>query len=174
MNVVPEGDTTYVDNQPVPTAQYNQPMMDAAVNTEQPPPPLPPDQGQQAEWLPLGVFALAQQEKGDPIMFMQLSVNREGLISGGYTSTLTNDTRTIAGQVDKQSQRAAWRVGDNTSTIFMTSLANLTLDVSPVEIEFGNGRTQTWLLVRMPEPAQPGAPATIPEVDRTPPPLKKS
>jgi hypothetical protein len=183
MNVIYEGQTVYVDNQPIPAAQYTQPMIDLAVNVEQPPPPLPPapaPAGQPAaaqpaaEWMPLGVFALAQEEKGDPVMFFQISVNREGLISGGYSSTLTDDERPIAGQVDKASQRVAWRIGENRETIFVTSLANLTQDVSPLAIHFGNTRTQTWLLVRMPEPAPAGQEQKLPTANKKPPPLKKA
>jgi hypothetical protein len=174
MNVVYEGSTVYVDNQPVPAEQYSQPVITAASNIEQPPPPIPPAPGQQAEWLPLGVFALAQEEKGDPVMFFQLSVNRAGVVTGGYTSSISNDQRPVAGQVDKASQRVAWRIGDNKETIFVSSLANLTLDVSPVAIHFGKDRTQTWLLVRMPEPAPANAPKPLPEISRTPPPLKSA
>src|SRR6185503_13924245 len=100
MNVIYEGETVYVDNQPIPAAQYTQPMIELAVNVEQPPPPLPPAPAPAPgaapaaapaeEWMPLGVFALAQEEKGDPIMFFQISVNRAGIISGAYTSTLTD------------------------------------------------------------------------------------
>jgi hypothetical protein len=178
MNVIYEGETVYVDNQPVPAAQYTQPMIELAVNVEQPPPPLPaaaPAPGAQPaaeEWMPLGVFALAQEEKGDPIMFFQLSVSRAGLISGAYNSTITADQRPVAGQVDKASQRAAWRIGDNTQTIFGTSLANLTQDVSPLAIHFGTTRTQTWLLVRMPEPAPAGQEQKLPTAPKAPPPLK--
>src|SRR6185295_45062 len=87
MNVIYEGETVYVDNQPIPAEQYSQPIIELAVNVEQPPPPMPPDApvppaepGEPAaskpeEWMPLGVFALAQEEKGDPIMFFQLSVS---------------------------------------------------------------------------------------------------
>ena len=59
--------------------------------------------------MPLGVFALAQEEKGDPVMFFQISVSRDGKISGGYESTLTGDKKPIAGQVDKETQNVAWR-----------------------------------------------------------------
>ncbi|WP_243657346.1 mu-protocadherin-cell-suface protein [Chthoniobacter flavus] len=172
MNVIYDDDTVYVDDQPVPASQYTEPMVDLAVNAGQPPPPTPPAAGQPAEWMPLGVFALAQEEKGDPILFLQLSVSREGVMSGAYSSTLTNDQRPVAGMVDKASQRVVWRIGVNTDTIFETSLANLTQDVSPVAIHFGKGRTQIWLLVRMPEPALEGSPEAIPEISPTPPPLK--
>ena len=101
MNVVYEDDTVYADNQPIPTEQYSQPVIDLALNVEQPPPPAAsPDQTPAAteqpevrsvakaaeEWLPLGVFALAQEEKGDAVMFFQIFVNREGFISGDYQS----------------------------------------------------------------------------------------
>ena len=105
-------------------------------------------------------------------MFFQISVNREGVVSGAFTSTITDDQRPIAGRIDKVSQRMAWRIGENTETIFVTSLANLTKDVSPVAIHFGTTRTQTWLLVRMPEPPPAGQPAKIPTIDNKPPPLK--
>lgn len=189
MNVIYAGETVYVNNEPIPAVQYTQPMIELAVNVEQPPPPLPaavapapaqtgaqtvaqPAAPPAEEWMPLGVFALAQEEKGDPIMFVQISVNRAGIISGAYSSTLTADERPIAGQVDKASQRVAFRIGDNIETVFVTSLANLTLDVSPLAIHFGDTRTQTWMLVRMPEPAPPGQPQKLPTASKTPPPLK--
>jgi hypothetical protein len=185
MNVIYEGDTVYVDNQPVPASEYSYPMMEMAANVEQPPPPLPPapPATTQAaatapppaqEWLPLGVFALAQEEKGDPVMFFQVSVNKAGIISGAFNSTISDDQRPIAGQVDKASQRVAWRIGENKDTIFVTSLGNLTQDVSPIAIHFDKTRTQTWLLVRMPEPAPAGQPQKLPEAPKAPPPLKKS
>jgi hypothetical protein len=173
VNVVYEGDTVYVDNQPFPAEQYDKPILEAAANVKQPPPPLPPsDPNQSTEWMPLGVFALAQEDRGDPVMFFQLSINKQGIISGAFQSTITNETRPVAGQVEKTSQRAAWRIGDNTETIFETTLGNLTQDVSPIAVHFGNSRTQTWLLVRMPEPAPAGQPQKLPEVPRLPPPLK--
>ena len=181
------GDTVYVDRQPMPVAQYVEPMIELAVNIEQPLPPMPPPAEAPAskataanaaaepveEWLPLGVFALAQEKEGQPILLFQISVNREGIISGAYSSTITDDVRQIAGQVDKASQRVAWRIGENTEVIFVTSLANLTQDVSPVEIHWTSQGRQTWLLVRMHEPAPAGQPAAIPAIDKKPPPLRK-
>ncbi len=168
--VVQEKETVYVDNQPVPAEQYNEPVRELASRIEQPPPPLPPQEGKEAEWMPLGVFALAQEKKGDPVMFFQLSVSRDGKISGGYESVLTGDRKPVAGQVDKQTQNLAWRIGDNTETVFASSLANLTLDVSTVAVHFGKDRVQEWLLVRMPEPPATGAPPQAPEIKREVPP----
>lgn len=170
--VVYEGDTVYVDDKPVPAETYNEPIEKLATTVEQPPPPAPPAQeGMTAEWMPLGVFALAQEEKGDPTMFFQISVNRDGVISGAYQSTLTGDQKPIAGQVDKETQNVAWRVGENIETVYATSLANLTQDVSPLAIHFGKDRVQNWLLVRMPEPAPADQPPKAPELNRTVPPV---
>ena len=172
MTVVQEKETVYVDNKPVPAEQYNQPIMELATHVEQPPPPLPPaEQGQPAEWMPLGVFALAQEEKGEPVMFFQISVNREGIISGGYESKITGDKKPIAGQLDKKTQNVAWRIGDNIETVFATTLANLTQDVSTVAIYFGKDRVQNWLLVRLPEPPPAGQSPKAPEIVRKPPPV---
>lgn len=173
MNVVYEGDTVYVDNQPIPAKKYDGQLLEAAASVEQPPPPLPPsDPKQSGEWMPLGVFALVQEERGDPVMFFQLSMNREGTISGAFQSTLTNDSHPVAGKVDKASQRAAWRVGDHGKTLYETSVANLTLDVSPIVIHFDNNQTQTWLMVRMPQPSAAGQPQKLPHASKVPPPLK--
>ena len=120
----------------------------------------------------MGVWALTQEQKGDAVMFFQLSINRDGIVTGAFQNTIANDTRPVAGQTDKASQRAAWRVGDNTETIFETTLGNLTQDVSPIAVHFGNSQTQTWLLVRMPEPAPSGQPQKLPEAPKSPPPPK--
>ncbi|MGL4402002.1 MAG: mu-protocadherin-cell-suface protein [Luteolibacter sp.] len=168
--VVYEGDTVYVDNKPIPAAKYNEPIVELAENAEQTPPPAPVEPGKPEEWMPLGVFALAQEEKGEPVMFFQISVNREGVISGGYQNSLTGDQKMIAGQVDKETQNVAWRIGDNKRTILTTTLANLTQDVSTVAIHFDRDRVQTWLLVRMPEPPLADQAPKAPEIARTVPP----
>ena len=64
---------------PTATAkEYSQQAIALANKTaEQPPPPTPPETGQQAEWLPLGVWALAQEEKGDAYMFFQISIDKK-------------------------------------------------------------------------------------------------
>lgn len=170
--VVYEGDTVYVDNKPVPAKTYSEPIMEMATKAEPAPPPIPPAEGEKPEWLPLGVFALAQEKQGDPVMFFQLSVNKQGQVSGGYENALTDDRKPITGQVDKETQNVAWRIGDNKDTVYSTTLANLTEDVSTLAIYFDGGkRVQTWLLVRMPEPPKAGQPAKAPEMKRTPPPV---
>ena len=53
----------------------------------------------------------------------------------------------ISGQVDKKTQRVAWKIGSN-HTVLETSLQNLTQDVASCLVHFGADVTQTWLLVR--------------------------
>ena len=169
--VVYEGDKVYVDNKEVPAESYTEPVRALATTVEQPPPPFPPaEDAKLSEWLPLGVFALAQEEKGDPLMFFQISISRDGKVSGGYESVLTGDQKPIAGQVDKKTQNVAWRIGENLGTVFATSLANLTQDVSTVAVHFGKDRVQNWLLVRMPDPQPADQPAKAPELKREVPP----
>ena len=167
--VIYEGGQVYQNGEPpMPAVEYNEQAISLAGNVEQPPPPAPAEsttgtQTAQAaqEWMPLGVFAMTQEEKGDAIMFFQISVNREGIISGGYQNVMTGENKPVAGSVDKKTQRAAWRIGDNKDTVFEAGLFNLTKDVTPVLMHFGKDQTQTWLMVRLPAPEMPGAPTKV-------------
>ena len=168
VTVIYEGDQVYQNGEPpVPAAEYAEQAMSFA-DVDQPPPPEPAEPAVAGaatppveEWMPLGVWALAQEEKGDAVMFFQISVNRDGLISGGYQNVMTGENKPIAGSVDKQSQRAAWHIGDNMNTVIETGLYNLTQDVTTVLMHFGKDQTQTWLMVRLPAPEMPGAPTKI-------------
>jgi hypothetical protein len=167
VNVMYEGETVYVDNQPIPARQYTQPMLELAVNVEQPPPAMPPPvapspattgqpQAQPAaqpakEWLSLGVFASRRKRRVIPLCFSRSRWTARASSAAPTKSTLTDDQRAIAGQIDR---------------------ASLTQDVSPLAIHFGKTRTQTWLLVRMPEPSPAGEPQKFPEAPKAPPPLK--
>ncbi len=93
-------------------------------------------------------------------MFFQLAMNKEGLISGGFTNTLTGDSATVTGAIDRTTQRAAWHVGDKTDTVYEAGVANLTQDVAPLLIHFGTQTTQTWLLVHLSSPDLPIAPVS--------------
>jgi hypothetical protein len=106
------------------------------------------------EWLPLGVFALTHGEQSEPTMFVQLAVTKSGLIGGTYRNTTTNEIQTVSGKVDPSSQRAAWTIGDSPSFVMEAGIYNLTQDVAPVLMHWGTDLTQTWLMTRVPAPAQ--------------------
>jgi hypothetical protein len=118
VNVVYQGDEVYVDGQPAATAQeYSQQAIALAnTTTQQPPPPAPPEPGQPAEWLPMGVWALAQEEKGDAYMFFQISIDQNGAVTGAYQNVLSGEKSPISGQVDKKTQRVAWKIGSNNTS----------------------------------------------------------
>jgi hypothetical protein len=99
-------------------------------------------------FLTLGVFALAPQQTTDANAIVQLAINHDGIVRGTYVDLLTNQEQSIEGAVDKQSQRVAWRVGDNGSVTFDTRLSSLTQSTGPVTLHYENGKTQEWTLAR--------------------------
>jgi hypothetical protein len=147
-----EGDTVYYEGEAVATAdEYAEQAIgfadtgaqtiDAAIAADS-----------DIEWMPLGVFALVHESQGEPTMYMQLQVAEDGTISGTYYNTVSESSQTLQGAVDKESQRAAWSVGDKSQTIVETGLYNLTKDEAPALLHFGTEKTQNWLLVRLNEP----------------------
>ena len=111
-----------------------------------------------------------QEEKGDAFMFLQLSVNKAGTISGAYANVLSGEKEPVVGQIDKANQRAAFRIGNtqgsgNTSeqTVIEAGAYNLTQDVASCAVRFESGKAQTWLMVRLPAPTIPNAPTPIGE-----------
>jgi hypothetical protein len=53
-------------------------------------------------------------------MFMQFSVDKNGLVAGAYKNVMTGDEQPIVGQVDKKTQRVAWHIGDATNAVYET------------------------------------------------------
>ncbi len=110
----------------------------------------------EAEWMPLGVFALTQdgQASGpEPTLFLQLAISKEGIINGTLNNKADNSTQAIEGMADKASQRCAWNVVGKTRPIMETGIVNLTEDTAPALVHFADGQTQQWLMVRLEEPA---------------------
>lgn len=150
-NVYYQDDQVYYGDQPVASAEeYTQQAEEIATSAPQVAP-------EDAEWMPLGVFALTQDgEKSGapPTLFLQLAVSKEGIITGTLNDSSTNTTKTIEGAVDKGTQRAAWTVKGKSRPIMETGIVNLTQDTSPALIHFEDGTTQQWLMVRLEEPAE--------------------
>ncbi len=115
--------------------------------------------GEEAEWMPLGVFAIAEDSATDTGMMIQLAVSRQGVISGAFYNEITDTLRPLVGSVDQTSQRAAWRFADGVDEeiVMETGIFNLTQDNSTAMVHFGSGKFQTWLLVRLPEPSEEAA-----------------
>jgi hypothetical protein len=104
------------------------------------------------EWQPLGVFGLVREDATVAQNILQLGVNKAGVIRGNYYDAVADNMVEVYGSVDPKSQRAAWSVGNNKSTVFETGLGNLTQDQTTVLVHYGKERTDQLLLVRLEEP----------------------
>jgi hypothetical protein len=163
-----DNSTVYMDGQPLASEeQYaSQAMQYADVSV--PAPPELSDTGTESpdedaamqayaeNWMPLGVFAVASEKDDDsePSHFLQLAVSKEGYIAGTCYNSIRDETLPITGSVDKQSQRAAWKVADKPDVVMETGIFNLTQDTAPALLHFGKDKTETRLLVRMEKPKQ--------------------
>ena len=129
-------------------AQYAQQAATLATQGQEAKPP------EKAKWQPLGVFALVQGEEKTSNTLFQLAIDQDGIIRGNYYDALMGSTTPVYGSLDRKTQRAAWIIGDNKSTVFETGIYNLTKEQTPVLVHFGKDKTQQWLLVRMEQPQE--------------------
>lgn len=145
-----QGDTVYQGEQPVASAEeYTQQAEAIAASAPESPPA-------DAEWLPLGVFALTpdgQKSGPDPSLFLQLAISKQGIINGTLNNSATGQTQKIEGMADKESQRCAWTVAGKTRPVMEIGISGLTEDSAPALVHFEDGQTQQWLMVRLEEPA---------------------
>jgi hypothetical protein len=146
-NVTYQNNDVFVNGQDVGTSSeyYNQAASLAANGTQAQAP-------SDGDWLPLGVFAFTKSGQTTSAVTIQLAVNKDGVVRGNYTDTVSHQTQPIHGSVDKQSQRLAFTVGDNTTNVVETGLYNLTKDEAPCLLHIGQDKTEQWLLVRLKNP----------------------
>ena len=109
---------------------------------------------EKSEWMPLGVFALQRPKADSPHAILQLAVSKEGAIAGTFYNVATEKTRPVHGTIDKQTQRAAWTVGNGAENkmIMETGAYNLTQDQTQILVHLGPDNARKWLLVRMEAP----------------------
>jgi hypothetical protein len=154
-NVVFSSGYAYVNDQPIATVEdYAASALDLATVPE----PANPDEA--TEWLPLGTFAIAiDKDDKAPQRILQLAVDREGIISGTMYNKTTEQTYPVQGRVDKATQRVAFTIGDIKDVVLETGIYNLTQQQTPLLAQ-GEGRTETYLLLRLdpPEPDEAAAP----------------
>ncbi len=104
------------------------------------------------EWLPLGVFALCKSQAGDPTMFLQLAITREGIVAGSFANTTNNENLSVQGGADRESTRLAITIGDQDDVVVETGLYNVTEQQSSAVVHYQDGTRENWLLVKMPDP----------------------
>ncbi len=126
-----------------------------------------------ADWMALGTFSMAVKDNEvDPARVIQLAVSKNGLVSGTIHNRTSGNTYTVQGRVDKETQRLAFTIGEDRNTVLETGIYNLTQDQTPVLCHFANGSTQTYMLVRLPEPEAPSEAAA--PTESAPPPTPPS
>lgn len=159
--VVYQDNSVYVNGQDVGTSdEYYQQASDLAdVGAVAPDADTTSTDGDDGEWLPLGVFAMSHDQQTKANLIVQLAVNKQGIIRGNYTATVTDDTKPIQGSVDKKSQRAAWTIGDNKTNVFETGIYNLTKDEVPILVHYGKAKTEQWSLIRLNDDGDPATKA---------------
>ena len=153
-NVYYEDNSVYVAGQEVGSAAD---FAASAANLAAVEPPASEAEAEAAEWMPLGTFAVSTDAKDlEPSRVIQLAVNKQGIVSGTLYNYSTEQAQSVLGQVDKDTQRVAFRIGDNENIVVETGLYNLTQQECPVLVHFGTDKVEDWLLVRLedPEPQQ--------------------
>lgn len=114
------------------------------------PPPENEEQAAAVEWMPLGTFALSTGEKDtEPTRVLQLAVTKDGIIGGTWYNYQTEQSVSIQGKVDKDTQRVAFRIGENDNLVAETGMFNLTKDEVPLMVHFGTQKTEQFLLIRL-------------------------
>lgn len=143
-----EDGTVYADDQQIPAEEYAA-QAEAIVTN---PPEV--ENTEEMEWLPLGVFAVTQDDNPDaiPNMFLQLAVSKEGILAGTYQNKETDQTESVEGVVDPESKRAVWAVVGKTSPIMETNISSLTENETSVLVHFADGTTQQWMMLHVENP----------------------
>ena len=97
---------------------------------------------------------MIQGERTDSNDLFQLAVNKAGTIRGNFYNVLSNTTLPVYGAVDKNTQRAAWTVGDQKEPIYEAGFANLTKGETTMMVHFSKNKSQQWNLIRIEQPAE--------------------
>ncbi|WP_145168164.1 hypothetical protein [Rubripirellula lacrimiformis] len=149
-NVTYENNVVYINGEEVaPADEFAQSAMDLATVE----PPASDDEAEDSDWMALGTFSVSTNDKDlEPTRTIQLAVNKQGIISGTLYNSKTDQADTVQGQVDKDTQRVAFRIGDSQDVVVETGLYNLTQEQAPALVHFGTDKVEDWLLVRLDAP----------------------
>jgi hypothetical protein len=137
-------------------------------------PVLTETQAAQAEWLPLGVFAVTREGQPEAKLMVQLAVTQEGVVGGTVHDQAVGLTYQVEGTVEKDTQRAVWSyTNDKNQRIIMeTSVFNLTQPEATGLVHYGPEDIQVIELVRLEAPEGAGASAAAEGELPVPPPAQ--
>lgn len=106
----------------------------------------------EADWLPLGVFAVASDANAaaHTNRFIQLAINRSGEMAGVLYNSATDAAQDLTGTLNHETQKAYWSLANRPGApVASTGIYNLTEDQTPINVRFSDGSDQTWALVRL-------------------------
>jgi hypothetical protein len=114
----------------------------------------PPEKAADADWLPLGTFAVTREDVEDSQGMIELAINKQGVLAGTYYNEATGVSRSLKGTLDQKSQRVAigFADGKKEDAALETGIYNLTQDEAPALLHFGTTQTTPLLLVRLEPP----------------------
>ena len=145
--VVYQDDTVYVQGEPVGTSQeYAQQATDLAAQGEKA--PIAKDE----QWQSLGVYALTRSDEKNPSNFINLALNKDGVVRGTYYNAVTDSNLKVSGQLDKKTQRVAWTVDGKKNPVYEAGLNNLTQDQTTILVHQNGGKVEQMMLVRVNDP----------------------
>jgi hypothetical protein len=148
-NVYYEGDNVYVGGRVAGTAEEYAKQALAFVAAAP-----APEKAADAEWLPLGTFAVTREDVEDSQAMIELAISKQGVLAGTYYNEATGTSRPLKGTLDAKSQRVAVGPADgkNTDLVLETGIYNLTQDEAPGLVHFGTAESTPILLVRLKAP----------------------
>ena len=105
------------------------------------------------DWLPLGVFALEPPTVGGE-QLVQFALRRDGTIEGVAYSKATDESSNLVGEVDRETNKAYWKLDANQKVSFAAPLKTLTSGEGPVEVTLADGEKETWTSARLKQPTK--------------------
>jgi hypothetical protein len=145
-----EDGTVYDGDQPIASSEeyYDQAVAIAGAGADA--------EGDDEDWMPLGVFGIVTDGQKTPEKSLQLALSKEGVIRGNLIDEMTGEPKPIQGSVDKESQRVAVSLVDDTSIVAEMGLYDLTEDTLTMMIHRGKDDVETRGLVRLTLPDEEG------------------
>ena len=122
-----------------------------------PVPELPFDPKEQSadpseQWMPLGTFALLDDEEtGASDRVFQLAMNRGGILRGNLYDQGEDKLLPIQGAIDQETQRVAFRVVGDDEKVYECGLWNLTQESLSLLVQAGDRQSETIKVVRLQE-----------------------
>ncbi|HEX3726883.1 MAG TPA: hypothetical protein VHV08_11600 [Pirellulales bacterium] len=109
----------------------------------------------EADFLPLGVYALAPDGQKESTAMVQIAVSKQGVVRGSYYDLVSDQGHAISGAIDKKTRRVAFTIGSKGKTVFETQLADLTQPSGELSVHFPDGQASDWSVARFEDTEEP-------------------